>query len=168
MKTIVAYTLHHEDYTATLLRKAGLFWFVQDADGNEIRIPAKAVEETWEEADELDEQPAAELTGSLAGDAVLDEQPDPTDEEIEESNLADQAPSLADQVLTGPTIEAPSDTITLAELCDTYGVVPRIARRQLRSAVKAGQWKHDPRTGWTFARTDIDAVMLLITTKKRG
>jgi hypothetical protein len=96
------------------------------------------------------------------------------DQETPEPELDDEpatdTPSLADQALVGPVITEPTDQITLAELCNTYGVVPRIARRQLRAAVAAGKLDHDARTGWTFLRNqeNIDAIMFLITTRKRG
>jgi hypothetical protein len=156
MKTIVAYTLHNEDHTAELVRKAGLFWFVQDADGNEIRIPAKAVDETWEEADE----PTAETEKEeLTADQ---ETPD------EEVPTPLPATSLADQLSTGPVLEEPSETITLAELCDTYGVVARIARRKLRAAAATDKLTHGHREGWVFPRTAIDDIMKIITSTQRG
>lgn len=165
MKTIVAYTLHNEDHTATLLRKAGLFWFVQDAEGVEHRIPAKAVDETWEEEDDYLDEPATEAEHEALAEQALIEDLEPAPEPEPAA-----APSLAEQALAGPTTEAPKSMITLAEICDTYGVVGRIARRQLRNAVKAGTLTHDAGADWVFVNTpeSIDAVMKIITTKKRG
>lgn len=167
MKTIVAYTLRNEDYTATLIRKQGLFWFVQDCDGNELRIPAKAVDETWEEADE----PTAEA--EIAAVAAEQETPEPVAEAeppVADEPVAAPMPSLADQAMAGPTTAEPSERMTLAELCDTYGVIPRIARRKLREAAAEGHIDHDHRTGWTFDRNpeNIDFIMQIITARQRG
>jgi hypothetical protein len=175
MKTIVAYHLHNEDFTATLIRKAGLFWFVEDAEGQEIRIPAKAVEETWEEMDEP-------TTDAERDELIVDQEtPEPlADEPDDEPNHEPDAylpvPSLADQLAAGPTLEAPGDTITLAEMADTYGFVGRIARRKLRKAWAAGiinmSWMASPDRDfggdWTFQRTAIDSVMKIITSTQRG
>ena len=168
MKTIVAYTLHNEDHTGELIRKAGLFWFVLDADGNEVRIPAKSVDETWEEADEAD-TPAVEETPSI-DDEDYPEADNPTTDGFL------PAPSLAAQLETGPTLAAPSDTITLAEMADTYGFVGRIARRKLRKAWADGKidhnWLASPERefggDWTFQRAAIDSVMKIITNTQRG
>ena len=162
MKTIVAYTLRNEDYTAELIRKQGLFWYVRDCDGNELRIPAKAVDETWEEADE----PITEA--EIA--AVVAEQETAADEPGADEPAAGATPSLADQAMAGPTTAEPSERITLAELCDTYGVVPRIARRKLREAAAKGPIDHDHRAGWTFLRNpaNIDSIMQIITARQRG
>lgn len=160
-KTIVAYTLKGEDHTAELVAKQGLFWLVTNDEKGEHKIPAKAVDETWEEADEE----------SLAQEPVELEQPVETEpREVDIPSLVAPTPSLATQALEGPVIADPGSHITLAELCDTYGVVPRIARRQLRAAAAEGQLAHDPRTGWVFSRDQaaIDQVMKIITTRKRG
>lgn len=156
MKTIVAYTLKGEDHTAELVAKQGLFWLVYNDEKGEHRIPAKAVDETWEEAE--DQDPAG-----------IEEAMENGEEALEEAAAA-PTPSLADQAMAGPTVAEPSERITLAELCDTYGVVPRIARRQLRAAVAEGKLEHDHRTGWTFLRNpeNIDSIMHIITARKRG
>jgi hypothetical protein len=159
MKTVVAYTLRGEDHTAYLVAKQGLFWLVRNDELGEHKIPAKAVDETWEEADEP--------TTDAERDELI------ADQETPEPDADEPAPellplSLAAQLDTGPTLPEPSDTITLAELCDTYGVIARIARRKLRAAAAAGKLDHDHRTGWVFPRTAIDDVMKIITTTQRG
>jgi len=151
MTTFVSYTRNDEDFTAELIKKQGLFFQVQDADGNLFKIPAKIVTNTFEESDSEPAEPV------LAADLM--ETPEPA---------ADDAPGLAEQALAGPVLEEVSDTISLSELCDTYGVVPRIARRQLRSAVAKGNLAHDARTGWNFPRADLDDIMKIITSRVRG
>ena len=156
-KTIVAYRLKGEDHTATLVAKQGLFWTVVNDEKGEHKIPAKAVEETWEEGEELP-TPATD--------------PEPTSDEPEAPATPNQdnVPSLADQAATGPTTAEPSATITLAQLAEDQGFEPRIARRQLRAAVAAGTLTHNHAAGWVFDNNPetIEMIMKIITTKKRG
>ncbi len=164
MTTIVAYRLKGEDYTATLVSKQGLFWTVTNDEKGEHKIPAKAVEETWEEG--TDPVPPA------ANDEPTSEAADPTLAADDEPTTADQAPipSLAAQAAAGPTVADPGPTITLAELCADQGIEPRIARRQLRAHAAKTPGFHDPDAAWVFPRTteSIEAIMLIITTRKRG
>ena len=172
--TIVAYHLKGEDHTATLVAKQGLFWLVTNDEKGEHKIPAKAVEETWEEGEELttlSESPAADASTAPAEPAELAADPEPaTGPETPAAPNQDGVPSLADQAATGPTIAEPKATITLAELAADQGFEPRIARRQLRAAVAAGKLAHDHAAGWEFPNTkdSIEAVMAIITARKRG
>jgi hypothetical protein len=157
--TYVVYRLKGEDYTGTLVSKAGLFWMVRDEEtGEEKKIPAKCVEETYEESDE------AEVEAEVVTAADLDE------EIVPATPVLEGLPSLAEQAAVGPVITGPGDTITLAQLCADQGVEPRIARRQLRAAVSAGNYQHTGGEGWTFSNTpeSIELVMSLITARKRG
>lgn len=166
MKTIVAYTLKGEDHTAELVAKQGLFWLVTNAEKGEHKIPAKAVEETWDEAEEPTEEEM------LAVQQAALEQETPADLVADLTDMEPATPSLADQAMAGPVVTEPGPTITLAELCDTYGVVARIARRKLREAAAAGKllMVHQHREGWVFDRNpeNIDAIMALITARVRG
>lgn len=172
MKTIVAYTLRNEDYTAELIRKQGLFWYVRDCDGNEIKIPAKAVDETWEEA----EDPLPADTQEEAEDPSIDDEDYPEQDNPTIDGFL-PAPRLAQQALAGPVTAEPGDNITLAELCDKYGVVARIARRKLRAQVSKDSTVLDPclateghehRESWIFKRSAIDTIMKILTTTQRG
>lgn len=156
MKTIVAYTLKKENHTGVLVAKKGLFWDIQDAEGNIRKIPAKAVEETWEEAED----------GGVS--AAATEPPAEATDEVPVAPNQDNVPSLAEQASTGPTPAPASDSISLADLCTEYGVEARIARRKLRAAVADGKLTHDASKGWSFPRADIDDIMALITHRKRG
>ena len=158
MTTIVAYRLKGEDYTATLVSKQGLFWTVTNDEKGEHKIPAKAVEETWEEgADPVPQEADQEPTSEAADDEPTPADPAPI-------------PGLAAQAAAGPTVADPGPTITLAELCADQGIEPRIARRQLRAHAAKTPGFHDPDAAWVFPRTteSIEAIMLIITTRKRG
>lgn len=164
-KTIVAYRLKGEDHTATLVAKQGLFWVVTNDEKGEHKIPAKAVEETWEEGEELAAD--APTAPAAATDQAADPEPD-SDEPAAPNQ--EGVPSLADQAAAGPTVAEPKATITLAELAADQGFEPRIARRQLRAAVANKQLDHDHAAGWVFDNdpTTIEAVMKIITARKRG